>query len=191
MELPETLVYCSGRMTETGRVKKIGSWSKVLGGIACLLPGEAFPHHSFATHYDTSNMIEINGMISDVQMRSPHSFFEVDVVAPGGTTETWEVEAHALPILRRLGMTSDTMRVGDEVTIRGPRSRRPEKTSFVWSGDNHLDGATIRDAGFHPSKTRLCDGGYTRGRHRYRSPHRKVDDIHIRAIGIGFAAAFE
>ena len=127
MELPETLVYCSGRMTETVRVTKIGSWSRVLGGIACLLSGEAFPHHSFATHYDTSNMIEINGMISDVQMRSPHSFFEVDVVAPGGTTETWEVEAHALPILRRLGMTSDTMRVGDEVTIRGPRSRRPEK----------------------------------------------------------------
>ena len=126
MELPETLVYCSGRMTDTGRVT-IGSWSKVLGGIACLLSGEAFPHHSFATHYDTSNMVEINGMISDVQMRSPHSFFEVDVVAPGGTTETWEVEAHALPILRRLGMTSDTIRVGDEVTIRGPRSRRPEK----------------------------------------------------------------
>ncbi len=45
----------------------------------------------------------------------------------GGETETWEVEAHAVPILRRLGINRDTLKVGDSVTIRGPRSRRPEK----------------------------------------------------------------
>lgn len=84
-------------------------------------------HHSFATHYDGSNIVEISGTLSAVKMRSPHSFFEVDVISPGGETETWEVEAHAVPILRRLGINRDTLKVGDSVTIRGPRSRRPEK----------------------------------------------------------------
>lgn len=84
-------------------------------------------HHSFATHYDAANIVEISGTLSAVKMRSPHSFFEVDVVSVGGATETWEVEAHAVPILRRLGINRDTLKVGDTVTIRGPRSRRPEK----------------------------------------------------------------
>ena len=92
-----------------------------------VLAGQLSAHHSFATHYDTNNIIEITGVLSDVKMRNPHSFFEVDVTNADGATETWEVEAHAIPILRRLGISRDTFKVGDPVTIRGPRSRRPEK----------------------------------------------------------------
>jgi len=89
--------------------------------------GQTLAHHSFATHYDRDNVVEISGTLSDVRMRSPHSFFEVIVVTASGESETWEVEAHAVPILRRLGITRDTLKVGDQVTMRGPRSRRPEK----------------------------------------------------------------
>jgi hypothetical protein len=97
------------------------------GSLLLLLSLPAAAHHSFATHYDTGNIVEISGVLSDVKMRNPHSFFEVDVTDADGNTETWEVEAHAVPILRRLGITRDTLRVGDTVTVRGPRSRRPEK----------------------------------------------------------------
>lgn len=92
-----------------------------------LAAGDAGAHHSFATHYDTANIVEIRGVLSDVKMRSPHSFFEVAVVNTNGETETWEVEAHAVPILRRLGITKETLKVGDPVMFRGPRSRRPDK----------------------------------------------------------------
>ena len=92
-----------------------------------LLANAAGAHHSFATHYDTTNVVEINGVLSSVKMRSPHSFFEVDVVTDSGATETWEVEAHAVPILRRLGITRETLKVGDTIMFRGPRSRRPDK----------------------------------------------------------------
>lgn len=100
----------------------------VLAGLSISLHSPAaLAHHSFATHYDSNNIVEISGVLSDVKMRSPHSFFEVDVTNDNGATETWEVEAHAVPILRRLGITRDTLKVGDRVRIRGPRSRRPEK----------------------------------------------------------------
>lgn len=89
--------------------------------------GPALTHHSFATHYDGSNIVEISGVLTDVKMRNPHSFFEVDVVNAAGETEHWEVEAHAVPVLRRIGINRDTLKAGDRVTIRGPRSRRPEK----------------------------------------------------------------
>lgn len=99
----------------------------VLASTAWLVASAANAHHSFATHYDTTNIVEISGVLSSVKMRSPHSFFEVDIVTEDGSRETWEVEAHAVPILRRLGINRDTLKVGDPVTIRGPRSRRPEK----------------------------------------------------------------
>ena len=73
-------------------------------------------------------------------MRSPHSFFEVDVVTADGSTETWDVEAHAVPILRRLGIDRDTLKVGDEVRIRGPRSRRPEKLRLFGAEINTSNG---------------------------------------------------
>ena len=99
----------------------------LLACAAWLLTGTANAHHSFATHYDKTNIVEISGILSSVKMRSPHSFFEVDVVTEDGSNETWEVEAHAVPILRRLGINKETLKVGDSVMISGPRSRRPEK----------------------------------------------------------------
>ncbi|MDX1404087.1 MAG: DUF6152 family protein [Woeseiaceae bacterium] len=101
--------------------------SSIVAAALILLSTAASSHHSFATHYDTGNIVQINGVLSDVKMRSPHSFFEVDVVNENGETETWEVEAHAVPILRRLGISNETLKVGDPVMFRGPRSRKPEK----------------------------------------------------------------
>jgi hypothetical protein len=100
----------------------------------------ALAHHSFATHYDATNVVEISGVLSDVKMRSPHSFFEVEVTNENGETETWEVEAHAVPILRRIGINRDTLKVGDAVRIRGPRSRRPEKLLLFGAEINTADG---------------------------------------------------
>lgn len=86
-----------------------------------------YAHHSFATHYDRNNVVEISGVLTEVKMRNPHSFFQVAVTLENGDSESWAVEAHAVPILRRLGISRSTLKVGDPVTIRGPRSRKPEK----------------------------------------------------------------
>ena len=112
----------------------------VVAVAALILADTASAHHSFATHYDTSNVVEISGVLSSVKMRSPHSFFEVEIVSEDGSKETWEVEAHAVPILRRLGITRDTLKVGDTVMIRGPRSRRPEKLLLFGAEINTADG---------------------------------------------------
>jgi hypothetical protein len=111
-----------------------------IGGTVLFLTSVASAHHSFATHYDTTNIVEISGVLSSVKMRSPHSFFAVDIVTEDGKSETWEVEAHAVPILRRLGITKDTLKVGDTVMIRGPRSRRPEKLLLFGAEINTADG---------------------------------------------------
>lgn len=96
----------------------------------------AFAHHSFATHYDSGNIVEIQGTITELQMRSPHSFLTIEVSKEDGSTEEWTVESHATALLNRLGMTRENIRVGDEITIWGPRSRKPEK--LLLFGANYL-----------------------------------------------------
>jgi hypothetical protein len=107
-------------------MKTIRILSIVCSGVL-LLSHASHAHHSFATHYDRNNVVEITGVLTDVKMRNPHSFFEVEVTKENGEKEVWASEAHAVPILRRLGITRNTLKVGDTITISGPRSRRPEK----------------------------------------------------------------
>ena len=90
-------------------------------------------HHSFATHFDFENIVELSGTLSSVEIRSPHSFLSVDVRQDDGTVVTWDIEAHATALLRRAGITPETLLVGDSIRIRGPRSRRPEKNLMFGS----------------------------------------------------------
>jgi hypothetical protein len=90
------------------------------------LTSGALAHHSFATHFDFENIIEVSGTLSSVEIRSPHSFLGVNVLQDDGTVVTWDIEAHSTALLRRAGITPETLLVGDPIRIRGPRSRRPE-----------------------------------------------------------------
>jgi hypothetical protein len=96
-------------------------WFTALG-----FSNSVYSHHSFATHYDSKNVVEISGTLTEVTLRNPHSFLSLDVVDKEGNVVSWEVETHAVPLLNRLGMNKNILRVGDPITIWGPRSRRPE-----------------------------------------------------------------
>ncbi len=87
----------------------------------------AYSHHSFATHYLIDQPMEITGTVSELSIRSPHSFLMIDVRSEEGVVERWEVEAHAVPLMRRLGIDADTIQLGDEITVRGPSPRRTDK----------------------------------------------------------------
>jgi hypothetical protein len=90
-------------------------------------------HHSFATHFDFENIVELSGTLSSAEIRSPHSFLGVAVRQDDGATVIWDVEAHSTALLRRAGITTETLVVGDPITVRGPRSRRPEKNLLFGS----------------------------------------------------------
>jgi hypothetical protein len=89
--------------------------------------GRAFAHHSFATHYYLDQLMEITGTVTELTLRNPHSFLMIDVTTAQGTVERWEVEAHAIPLMRRLGIGPDTIRLGDTLTVTGPTPRRTDK----------------------------------------------------------------
>jgi len=101
-------------------------------------------HHSFATHYITNELFEISGVVTDVQLRMPHSFYYLDVELENGTIEQWEVEAQSIILLRRMGINAGTLEVGDEVQVSGMRSRDPGRRVMfaneflLESGERHV-----------------------------------------------------
>jgi hypothetical protein len=90
-----------------------------------LVAAGAAAHHSFVTHYITDALFELSGTITEVQLRNPHSFYFLDVDIGNGQVEHWEIEAQSIALLRRMGVSRDTVAPGQKVTVLGMRSRDP------------------------------------------------------------------
>lgn len=84
-------------------------------------------HHSFVTHYDYDKEITVTGVLTEIRIASPHSFFTAEVTVEGGSIETWEIEGNAIPLLARAGITADTFQLGETVTVTGMLSRDPDR----------------------------------------------------------------
>ena len=85
-------------------------------------------HHSVAVNFDTSREIIIEGVLTEVVWRNPHSRFRVDVTGEDGSTVEWLVEFGAFNTLERAGFPSESFSVGDRVTITGNPGRLGQRS---------------------------------------------------------------
>jgi len=92
-----------------------------LGALAAVVP--AWAHHSFAAAYDTTNAITVHGVIAQVLLRNPHSWFVIDVKDASGKIEQWSFEAGTPSGMIRNGYKPNIIKQGAEVTIKGFRAR--------------------------------------------------------------------
>ena len=84
----------------------------------------AWAHHSFAAEYDLKHPIEIHGVIAQVRLENPHSWFVVDVKdAATGKVDRWSFEAGTPSGMIRNGYRPGIIKPGDEVTIKGFHAR--------------------------------------------------------------------
>ncbi len=113
---------------------------------ACALVRPAFAHHSFAATYLENQSVTIEGELVQFVFRNPHSFVHVMVKEKDGTMVTYNVEWGGTGQLGGTGVTRETLKAGDVVTITGSPARnaadhrlrmvslkRP-KDGFTWGG---------------------------------------------------------
>jgi len=83
----------------------------------------ASAHHSFAAVFDETKPVTVTGVVTEVRLENPHSWFYVDVTDASGKVTRWGFEGNTPTSLIRAGYKRDAVKVGDKVTIRGSRAR--------------------------------------------------------------------
>jgi len=92
----------------------------------------AWAHHSFAAVFDADQPITVKGVITQVRLENPHSWFFLDVKDSTGKIEKWAFEAGTPSGMIRNGFTPNTIKAGIEVTIKGIRARdRSQKMGML------------------------------------------------------------
>jgi len=96
----------------------------LIGGLLSLGSAlSAFAHHSFAAVYDLEQKVTVHGVIAQVRLTNPHSWFYLDVKNDKGEVERWAFEAGTPSGMIRNGYKPSIIKTGAEVTISGFRAR--------------------------------------------------------------------
>jgi hypothetical protein len=98
-------------------------FAAALAGVCLLSALPSMAHHSFATQYDSEKPVKLEGVVTKVEWMNPHARFYIDVKDAGGTTANWNLELASPNVLKRNGWSSQSLQVGDHITVEGSLAR--------------------------------------------------------------------
>jgi hypothetical protein len=84
----------------------------VLGTIA---GRAAMAHHSVAGEFNVNKIVQLNGVVSEVEWANPHIYIHLDVKDPAGVVTTWRLESVPVGMMRKAGL-SKALLLGNEQT---------------------------------------------------------------------------
>ena len=81
--------------------------------------GRALAHHSFAAEFDEKKTVNLTGTVTKVEWTNPHARFYLDVKDPRGSVSNWNFELGSAILLRKLGWSRDSLKIGEQVSVEG------------------------------------------------------------------------
>ena len=97
----------------------------VLSSGFCLGVPVAQAHHAAAPHFDQEQIIEVEGVFTELKLANPHTYIYFDVT-DNGETQNWRCELMSASLLKRLGWTKETFQPGQQFTMKGNPARRED-----------------------------------------------------------------
>ena len=107
-------------------------------------------HHAIASVYDSNRPARITGTIVRIEFINPHPLLMIKVDAAGGKTDEWTLELDNRSELASIGMTSDTLRPGDEVVAAGSMARTHPNRMYLRRLERPADGFLYEQVGSSP-----------------------------------------
>jgi hypothetical protein len=95
--------------------------SALIGLCLAVVP-VAGAHHS-QSEYDLRSKVDVAGMVTKVEWKSPHAWIYVDVTGDKGEKVNWSFELPSPITLMRRGWTRDSLKPGDYIKVSGAPAR--------------------------------------------------------------------
>lgn len=97
-------------------------------------------HHSAAAAYDESKKVEVQGAVTRVLLKNPHSWVFLEATDEKGQKVVWQIEMAAAA---SLAWTPTTLPVGTVVKVTGNPSRAPGSHGMTGARFTLLDGTPV------------------------------------------------
>jgi uncharacterized protein DUF6152 len=114
----------TGRKGRTGGNGGTGRKGRTLWVLCLVLlwTTPSFGHHALS-EYDDTRVTTIEGTLSEIRIKNPHSSLTIQVHGANGADDRWTVEWLAALVLRKEGVENTTLKPGDRLIITGNASR--------------------------------------------------------------------
>jgi Family of unknown function (DUF6152) len=114
-----------------------------------LAASAALAHHSVPGQFDMSKPVTLKGVISKVDWINPHIYVYLDVKDAAGTTATWALSTLPTAMMRRAGLTKETLqgKPGEVVTIDAVPARNGTQHLGWINKITYADGHSISPTG--------------------------------------------
>jgi hypothetical protein len=80
-------------------------------------------HHAFAQEFSVDLPVDLNGIVTRVELINPHSWIHIAVTNAEGVEESWMIEGGSPNSLFRQGITKDSIPIGAELDVFGYQAR--------------------------------------------------------------------
>ena len=110
-------------------MKRNGLGVLVAGVVLLVAAAPARAHHSFAAVFDANQPVTVQGVVAEVRLENPHSWFFIDVKDASGKVERWAFEAGTPSGMVRNGFKPNIIKKGVEVTIKGFHAKDPSQNA--------------------------------------------------------------
>ena len=107
----------------------------------------AVAHHSAAAAYDSTKTAEVQGTITKVLLKNPHTFVFIESTDEKGQKVEWAVEMGASSNLFTAGWTKEMLLPGMVVKVSGVPSRNPGSHGITTAKFTKADGTPIGPKG--------------------------------------------
>ena len=104
--------------------------SVAVGGFL-MVGAELKAHHAVASVYDLNQEVVLQGELTKLNFRNPHSNLLLAVPNPDGTTTEWVLTTASLQVLTRAGVNRDSIKTGEILKITALPARNGNPAGFI------------------------------------------------------------